>query len=64
MGEYTRECFGPSVKTLVSGPRQVGKTTLSKRVLAKHETGRLSWDLAEHREQILQRELPRHLGLR
>ena len=41
----------------VAGPRQVGKTTL---VLAVPDArpGYLNWDVAEHRERILRRELP------
>jgi predicted AAA+ superfamily ATPase len=41
----------------VSGPRQVGKTTLAKS-LPDAERGYLSWDIPEHRERILKRELP------
>ena len=41
----------------VSGPRQVGKTTLAKRLVGRRP-GYLSWDVAEDREQILRRELP------
>jgi hypothetical protein len=41
----------------VSGPRQVGKTTLAKRILGQSD-GYLNWDIAEHRERILKRELP------
>jgi predicted AAA+ superfamily ATPase len=41
----------------VAGPRQVGKTTLAKAVLGG-ETGYLSWDVPDHRERILRRELP------
>jgi predicted AAA+ superfamily ATPase len=42
---------------LVAGPRQVGKTTLA-RSLPGAEAGYLNWDVAEHRERILRRELP------
>jgi hypothetical protein len=42
---------------LVSGPRQVGKTTLAKRLVGRRP-GYLSWDVAEDRERILRRELP------
>lgn len=42
---------------LLSGPRQVGKTTLTKSLLGKR-LGYLSWDIAEDREHILRRELP------
>ena len=41
----------------VAGPRQVGKTTLAKAVLGG-ERGYLSWDIPDHREHILRRELP------
>ena len=41
----------------VGGARQVGKTTLAKDIL-KQTQGYLNWDIAEHREKILQRELP------
>jgi hypothetical protein len=41
----------------VSGPRQVGKTTLAKRLVGRRP-GYLSWDVAEDRERILRRELP------
>lgn len=41
----------------VTGPRQVGKTTLA-RSLPGAEAGYLSWDIAEHRELLLRRELP------
>jgi predicted AAA+ superfamily ATPase len=41
----------------VAGPRQVGKTTLALS-LPGAAAGYLSWDVAEHRERILKRELP------
>ena len=41
----------------VSGPRQVGKTTMA-RSLPGAQAGYLNWDVAEHRERILRRELP------
>ena len=41
----------------VAGPRQVGKTTLALS-LPGASAGYLSWDVAEHRERILKRELP------
>jgi uncharacterized protein len=43
--------------TFVAGPRQVGKTTLALS-LPGAAAGYLSWDVAEHRERILKRELP------
>ncbi len=41
----------------VAGPRQVGKTTLAKRLLGRRP-GYLNWDVATDREAILRRELP------
>jgi uncharacterized protein len=41
----------------VAGPRQVGKTTLT-RSLPGAASGYLNWDIPEHRERILRRELP------
>lgn len=41
----------------VGGPRQVGKTTLAKDLLPTPE-GYLNWDVAEHRERILNKEFP------
>ncbi len=41
----------------VAGPRQVGKTTLAKS-LPGADRGYLNWDIPEHRERILRRELP------
>jgi len=41
----------------VAGPRQVGKTTLALQ-LPGGRAGYLNWDVAEHRERILRRELP------
>jgi len=40
----------------VGGPRQVGKTTFALHLLG--ERGYLNWDIADHRERILRRELP------
>ncbi len=42
----------------LGGPRQVGKTTLAKSLLPEGSRGYLNWDIAEHREQILKREIP------
>ena len=42
----------------VGGPRQVGKTTLARKLLGRATRGYLNWDVAEHRERILKRELP------
>jgi uncharacterized protein len=41
----------------VAGPRQVGKTTLARSLPAATE-GYLNFDVAEHRERILKREMP------
>jgi uncharacterized protein len=41
----------------VAGPRQVGKTTLARRLSAAAK-GYLSWDVPADRERILRRELP------
>ncbi|HWN41732.1 MAG TPA: ATP-binding protein [Thermoanaerobaculia bacterium] len=41
----------------VAGPRQVGKTTLA-RSLPGAEAGYHNWDIPEHRDRILRRELP------
>ena len=41
----------------ISGPRQVGKTTLAKSIL-QTELSYLNWDIPAHRESILRRELP------
>lgn len=42
----------------VAGPRQVGKTTLSKQLLPDANSGYLNWDIAFQRELILKHELP------
>ena len=41
----------------LAGPRQVGKTTLARQLPAA-PGAYLNWDVPEHREQILRRELP------
>jgi uncharacterized protein len=41
----------------VGGPRQVGKTTMAQALLTD-DRGYLNWDVPEHREAILRRELP------
>ena len=41
----------------VSGPRQVGKTTLAREVLPD-PAGYLNWDISEHRDAILRGRLP------
>jgi len=40
---------------LLSGPRQVGKTTVAKKILGRAK-GYLNWDVAEDRERILRRQ--------
>lgn len=42
----------------VAGPRQVGKTTLAKRILGKESRGYLNWDITRHRDAILRGLLP------
>jgi predicted AAA+ superfamily ATPase len=57
---YLREAVRtdlPRKMVFVSGPRQVGKTTLALS-LPGARRGYLNWDVAEHRERILRRELP------
>src|SRR5687768_4906958 len=39
----------------LGGPRQVGKTTLAKRLL-RSQSGYFNWDFGEHREKILAME--------
>lgn len=41
----------------ISGPRQVGKTTLAKSLITD-TSSYLNWDIPVHRESILKRELP------
>ena len=41
----------------LGGPRQVGKTTLSRQIISDKESY-LNWDIGEHRERILKRQLP------
>lgn len=41
----------------ISGPRQVGKTTLAKAVMTP-DSSYLNWDIPRHRQAILRRELP------
>lgn len=42
----------------LAGPRQVGKTTLSKTFLHRDLAGYFNWDVAEGREQILTKNFP------
>jgi uncharacterized protein len=60
----TRRYLLPQIKrdltrkmVFVAGARQVGKTTLALGLPGARE-GYLNWDVAEHRERILRRELP------
>ncbi len=46
----------------ISGPRQIGKTTLSKSLLGKSGTY-LNWDFDAHRERILKSEWPIDKGI-
>lgn len=41
----------------LGGPRQVGKTTLAKKIIT-NPSSYLNWDIAEHRESILKHRLP------
>ena len=41
----------------VGGPRQVGKTTVARRLRSAHETTYLNWDVAAHRARILEQDL-------
>ncbi len=41
----------------ISGPRQVGKTTLAKSLITD-DSSYLNWDIPKHRESILKRQLP------
>ncbi len=41
----------------ISGPRQVGKTTLAKSII-KSKSSYLNWDIPTHRKMILNRHLP------
>lgn len=41
----------------IGGPRQVGKTSLARRLLP-HAAAELNWDVVEHRQAILRGELP------
>lgn len=42
----------------LGGPRQVGKTTLAKRLL-RSQSAYFNWDFGEHREKILAMEFPK-----
>jgi hypothetical protein len=59
-GRYLRKQLLQDLRrkmVFISGPRQVGKTTLAKG-LPGAAKGYLNWDVAEDRERILMRELP------
>ena len=43
----------------VGGPRQVGKTTLARKILGQSKSGYLNWDVAQHRDMVLRQELPK-----
>jgi predicted AAA+ superfamily ATPase len=60
MDRYLRAQIEKDLKrkmVLVAGARQVGKTTLARQILGG-EDGYLNWDIPEHRERILKREMP------
>lgn len=44
---------------LLAGPRQVGKTTIAKILLAENKKGYLNWDIKSHRKRILEGEWPK-----
>lgn len=46
----------------VAGPRQVGKTTMARQIVGKAGLY-LNWDVPDHREVILRREMPATGGL-
>jgi predicted AAA+ superfamily ATPase len=53
-----------SKMVFVAGPRQVGKTTLAKRILARWPTGRyLNWDQREHRLELRNPRWPAETAL-
>lgn len=41
----------------IGGPRQVGKTTMAKNIV-QEKGSYLNWDISEHREKILNHEIP------
>jgi predicted AAA+ superfamily ATPase len=45
----------------IGGPRQVGKTTLSKDIAPKKHRY-LNWDVLEHREFILRQNFPTEIS--
>jgi hypothetical protein len=42
----------------LGGPRQVGKTTLAKKLLGTEQNGYLNWDISYQRERILKQQWP------
>ena len=50
IAQFSKEKF-----VLLSGPRQVGKTTLAMEWLDKHTENYLNWDIDEHRAAILKK---------
>ncbi len=43
----------------IGGPRQVGKTTLSRQII-KEKASYLNWDNVEHRQSIIKNQIPIH----
>ena len=65
MSSFKRYLYDQVLKDLsrkmvfIGGPRQVGKTTLSQCFLGDaSQKGYLNWDIAAHKEQILNQEFP------
>ena len=59
LGERIYEDLAAEKMVFISGPRQVGKTTLAKAIGSEHFTGRcsyLNWDSREDRASILKGE--------
>ena len=51
--QITTELFQNRQMLFVSGPRQVGKTTLAKQLCQAHNGHYLNWDDVDHRQLIL-----------
>ena len=51
--QITTELFQNRQMLFVSGPRQVGKTTLAKQLCQEHNGHYLNWDDVDHRQLIL-----------
>lgn len=49
-----------SKMVFIGGPRQVGKTTLAQSII-KRKSSYINWDHLEHRQWILNNQLPTHL---